>query len=72
MYILGEEEGNKGIAVYSPLRNVRRKYHRYRSDSRYDSPMLIFFCDVGISIGKLMFYTMLALVAWWFVSRFAG
>ena len=58
--------------MVSLIRDVRRKYLRFRSDARYDSPLLIFFCDVGISISKLMFLALLVLIAWMVFLRLSG
>lgn len=36
------------------FRKFGRTYRRFRHDNQYDSPLLIFFLDFGISLFKLL------------------
>lgn len=54
------------ISIY---RQVRRKYRRYREANQYDSPIKILPFDMGISLGKIMLFVVLAMALWLMLMR---
>jgi len=55
--------------MISTLRQIRRKYRRYRHANQYDSPIKILLFDLGISLSKIMLFAAFAMALWFALIR---
>lgn len=51
--------------------DLMKNYRRYRHENRYDAPLLIFFTDVCLGLGKLLFLAILLAGLWVAGNRLA-